>query len=68
MQTIHLPDTHTDIDTSDRLMAVRIMLEMAHASIRRMADGAEVYAEQQRKRAERCQQLTERLRALEAQS
>jgi hypothetical protein len=61
MRTIHLPET----DTSDRLMAIRIMLEVAHASVRRMAEGAEVYAHQQRKRAERCEQLAERLRAME---
>jgi hypothetical protein len=59
MQTIHLPDTHT----IDQLMAIRIMLEVAHASVRRMADVAEVYAHQQHKRAERCEQLTERLHA-----
>jgi hypothetical protein len=61
MQTIYLPET----DISDRLMAARIMLEVAHASVRRMAEVAEVYAHQQRKRAERCEELTERLRALE---
>jgi hypothetical protein len=64
MQTIHLPDTHT----TDQLMAIRIMLEVAHASVRRMADVAALYAHQQRQRAERCQQLTERLRTLEESS
>ena len=61
MKTIHLPDT----DVSDRLLAIKIMLDIAHAAARRITDAAELFAHQQRQRIERCQSLEERINALE---
>jgi hypothetical protein len=63
MQTVHLPDT----DLSDRLLAIKIMLDVAYAAARRITDQAELFAYQQRQRIQRCQTLEERINALEVQ-
>jgi hypothetical protein len=59
--TVHLPET----TPSEQLLAVRIMLDVAHAACQRIATGAEEFADQQRSRATRCDELSERLRNLE---
>jgi hypothetical protein len=63
MKTIDLPGT----DVSDRLLAIKIMLDIAYAAARRITDQAELFAYQQRQRIQRCQDLEERIDTLEVQ-
>ena len=59
--TVHLPET----TPSEQLLAVQIMLDVARNACQRIASGAEEFAGQQRARATRCDELSERLARLE---
>jgi hypothetical protein len=51
--------------TTEELLALQIMLDVAHAATNRIAAAAEQFARQQRERADRCHLLAQRLATLE---